>query len=180
MHISLLLLLLLVYASSLCDSISPSSVSLPGTGIFFLGDNMLSDHEQARVRFYLGVSNIFRYRHPRLEGLWGALDQDAEFIIRELLAQLAANDAKIFGTDGEIGFAGKVAGVKAVEEIQFQTGIATADQALCKIGRKLVGRLSAFLGVPIYADVYSGAGWPGDQYSLNGLGSGGGNTFGVG
>lgn len=141
---------------------------------------MLTDHERTRVRFYLGVSSIHRYLNPRLEGLWGALDLDAEFIVQEILGQLSAVDAKLYGSDGEVGYIAKIAGIKAVEEIQFQSGAAVADNAMRKIGRNLVGRLSSLLGVPIYADVYSGAGWPGDNYSANGLGSGGGNTFGMG
>lgn len=141
---------------------------------------MLTDHEKTRVRFYLGVSSIHRYLNPRLEGLWGALDTDAEFIIQEILGQLAVIDSRLFGTDGEAGFAAKAAGIKAVEEIQFQTGAAPVDVSLRKLGRALVGRLSSMLGVPVYADVYGAGGWPGDNYSANGLGGGGGNSFGLG
>ena len=142
---------------------------------------MLTSFEQSRVRFYLGQSTLFRYRNPRLEGVWGALDSDAEEIVRETLVQLSAVDARIFGTDGNLGEVAEAAGVKSVEEIAFAGNGSGMDIAMRKIGRALVGRLSALLGVPVYADVYSGEGWPGDTYSATGgLNGRGGNQFGVG
>jgi len=143
---------------------------------------MLTDAEKTQVRFYLGQGSLYRYLNPRLEGLWAALDSDAENLVRGFLGQLQAIDASIFGVDGALGVAATRAGIKAVEEIQFmgQNGN-VVDDSLRKIGRALVGRLSSLLGVPVYADVFGSQGWPGDSYSEGGLGSGrGGNRMGMG
>jgi hypothetical protein len=142
---------------------------------------MLSDTQKAQVRFVLGQSSIHRYLNPRLEGIWGALDTDAEVLVAQILAQLAVHDARLLGTGSEVGFAAKAAGVKSLEEIAFAGNGGAVDLNLRRICRMLVGRLSSLLGVPIYADIYSSAGWPGDSYSANGLAGGGGtNTFGLG
>lgn len=138
---------------------------------------MLTDSQQEQVRFYLGVSTLFRYRNPRLEGVWATLSSDAEANIISILSQLQVIDTKLFGTGGVPGDAANAAGVKALEEIQFAGNSGRAvEKALCALGRKLVSRLSSIVGVPVYADVYGADGWPGDSYS----GFGGGGTFGLG
>lgn len=149
-------------------------------GAFFI---MLTTAQQTAIRFYLGQSSIHRYLNPRLEGLWGALDSDSENIIITILGQLAAVDNRLFGSGVgfDIGFAAKAAGVKALEEIQFAGDGAAVDRGLRRLGRVLISRLSGILGVPPYADVYGSQGWPGDNYSRNGLSNrGSGNSFELG
>jgi len=137
----------------------------------------LADAEKTQVRFYLGQGSLFRYKNPRLEGIWGALDADAEAILRKILGQLAVVDEQLFGHDGATSRAISAAGIKAVEEIQFAGNGGAVTTELRRLGRNLVGRLSALIGVPIYADVFSDNGWPGDSYSKNGLGGGNGGNM---
>ena len=141
----------------------------------------LTDTEKTQIRFYLGQGSLFRYLNPRLEGIWTSLDSDAETIIRSTLARIVVVDTQLFGDGVSPGTAGASAGIKAVEEIQFSGSSGqSVTVALKHLGRTLVGRLSALIGVPIYADVFSGEGWPGDHYSALGgvFGPGsGGNTF---
>lgn len=139
----------------------------------FVGEPLLTATQQTFVRYYLGFPSVFRYKNPRLEGIWGALDTDAEVIITNLLGQLSAVDAQIFGTAGALGQAAEAAGVKSLEEISFAGNGKAVDEGLRHIGRALVGRLSTLLGVPIQTDVFSGSGWGGDSYSRDGLGGGG-------
>lgn len=141
---------------------------------------MLSDTEKTQVRFYLGQSSLFRYLNPRLEGVFGSIDSDAETIVRKILSQLQQVDAQLYGDGVSASYATTAVGVKAVEEIQFQSGV-NVTVGLRQLGRGLVGRLSALLGVPVYADVYGENGWPGDRYSaLGGMGNGGGNIIPLG
>lgn len=141
---------------------------------------MLTDTQQTQVRFYLGHPSVFRYKNPRLEGIWGALDADAEAIIIGILAQLAAIDAAVFGTGGVIGRAGEVAGVKSLEEISFAGDGDATDKSLRRIGRALVGRLSTITGVPVQTDIFSSSGWGGDRYSNDGLQGGGAGAIKLG
>jgi hypothetical protein len=118
--------------------------------------------------------------NPRLEGVWGALDADAEDIIRQTLARLEQVDELLLGNGSETSYAASAAGVKALEEIQFAgTGAAVTSQ-LKRLGRTLVGRLSSIIGVPVYADVFGESGWPGDSYSANGIAGGGNGGFPLG
>lgn len=129
----------------------------------------LTDTQKAKIRRYLGYPDIFRYKNTRLEGVLQAstLSAEAEALIVADLATLDALDLKLTGSDG---VAVGSAGVKRVDEIELQGGGQTITD-LRSIGRMVVGRISTALGVPIFADFFSAAGYPGDFYSeLGGMG----------
>lgn len=119
--------------------------------------------EKAKIRTVLGYPNLFRYKNPRLESALDAVDTDGEAIVRAELTAIAQVDTELLSGGG--GF--DSAGVKKVDEIEFQTGSVsmTAIAQLQRIGRVHIGRISSFFGTPINGDYYGSTGYPGDPWS---------------
>jgi hypothetical protein len=123
--------------------------------------------EFTKIRAVLGYPNAFRYKNVRLESALVQADADGEVYIRAELAAIAEVDATLL-SDG-VGFSS--AGVKKVDEIEFQTGNgASTVTNLKKLGRHHIGRISAFFGTPIHTDYYGEGGYPGDSWS-DGMGT---------
>lgn len=131
---------------------------------------------------YLGYPDLNRYRDPRLESILSGdqMSDDALALIVPILAQLVANDTLIYGTGGQPGIVGQIAGLKRLEEIEFYQSQAARD--LRVIRKELATRLSNMVGVPFFGDAMGEGGYPGDSFSAGGtMGpAGGGNTFGLG
>lgn len=120
----------------------------------------LTAQQQAQIRQYLGYPDLFRYKNVRLEGaINGNLSAEAEALIDGHLTTLATIDAAL--TSG-VGLT--TAGIKKADEVEF-FGAMTTISALRALGRTVAGRISTALGVPIFADYFGGAGYPGDAYS---------------
>lgn len=138
--------------------------------------------QAAQIRMYLGYPDLYRYKDPRLESILSGdqISDDALALIATILAQLVANDALVYGTGGQPGIAGEIAGLKKLEQIEFYQGQALKDQRITR--GELAGRLSSMLGVPFYGDAMGTQGYPGDSFSASGgLGSpGGGNLIPLG
>lgn len=139
--------------------------------------------QQAQLRMYLGYPDLNRYRDTRLESILGGdqMSDDAIALIVPMLAQLAANDALVYGTGGNPGIVGQIAGLKKLESIEFFQGQSTED--LRTLRKELATRISNMLGVPFFSDSMGPDGYPGDSYSIDGGmgdGGGGGNTFRLG
>lgn len=130
--------------------------------------------QKAQLRRYLGYPDLWRYKNTRLEGAMDAAgeDPDASALVIADLASLAAIDAK-FQAKGMSS-----AGIKRVDEIEFFEGGAVVE-GIVRIGRIIIGRISATLGVPLYADYYGTRGFPGDGF-MGGTGGSGGNLIPLG
>jgi len=126
--------------------------------------------QAAQIRMYLGYPDINRYRDVRLEGILtgDVMSDDAVALIVVILAQLAANDAIMYGTAGVAGDVGASAGIKKADEVEFFAGQSIDD--LGKVREQLAARLSNMLGVPFFGDAFGEAGYPGDQYTIGVLG----------
>jgi hypothetical protein len=138
--------------------------------------------QAAQCRMYLGYPDLYRYMDPRLESILSGdqISADAMTLITGILAQLVANDALIYGTNGQPGITGEIAGLKKLEQIEFYQAQSTKDLRI--IRKELATRLSNMLGVPFYGDAMGEGGYPGDTYSeTGGLGNpGGGNLIPLG
>jgi hypothetical protein len=133
----------------------------------------LSSMEKAKLRLYLGYPNQFRYKNTRLESTFDSIDDDAEVLVRDLLGRFDDLDELIDASSADA-----TGTLKQVDEIQFYPN-ANAGKSGGIVGiqlaqaKRLVTRLSTILGVPIYADIFSAEGYPGDRFSeLGGLGGG--------
>jgi len=134
----------------------------------------LSSMAKAKIRLYLGYPNQFRYKNTRLESTFDSIDDDAEVLLRDLLNRFDDLDELIDKSSGDA-----TGTLKRVDEIEFYPN-ANASKSGGIVGiqleqaKRLVTRISTILGVPIYADIFSRSGYPGDRFSdLGGLGSGG-------
>ena len=120
--------------------------------------------QKVKIRLYLGYPNLYRYKHTRLESAMDAVEPDAETLVAADLTALDAIQSNLstsVATDG---------GIKRVDEVEFfsESGSRKEGRAAA---RQIVTRISTILGVPIYADVFGEAGYPGDAWSeLGGLG----------
>jgi hypothetical protein len=130
--------------------------------------------EEALIRRYLGYPDLWRYKDTRLEGAMDTAsnDPDAVALIRADLAALADIDVKF------IARAVSHAGVRRVDEIEF-FGEGSILNDLRRVGRTVAGRISATLGVPLYADYFGTSGYPGDAF-MGGIGGSGGNIIPLG
>lgn len=133
---------------------------------------MLSSQEKAQIRLYLGYPNQFRYKHTRLESTFDSIDADAETLLRDLLQRFGDLDELIDSSS-----ANATGTLKKVDDVEFYPN-ANASLAGGVVGiqiaqaKRLVTRISTILGVPIYADIFSGKGYPGDTFSeLGGMGA---------
>lgn len=132
---------------------------------------MLSSFEKSQLRLYLGYPSLFRYKDTRLESTFDSVDSDAEQLLRDLLLRFSDIDDAIdlSATDGQ-------GTLKAVDEIQFyqnfKNGVAAGlTETQTARAKQLVTRMSVILGVPLYGDIFSPDGYPGDTFSeLGGLG----------
>lgn len=134
--------------------------------------------QAAQIRMYLGYPDLYRYKDPRLESILSGdqISDDALALIVTILAQLVANDALVYGTNGQPGIVGEIAGLKKLEQIEFYQGQSVKD--LRGTRGELAGRLSNMLGVPFYSDAMGTQGYPGDSFSREGgLGNGGGGNL---
>ncbi len=131
---------------------------------------MLQPTEKARIRLYLGYPDLLRYKHSRLESMLTSLSDEAETLVRENLAALVTVESLLLTSTGN-------AGIRRVDEIWFDTGTSQLTGQR-KAGRQYVSRLSILLGVPIYSDVFGGAGYLGDKFS--GYERGGAGFYSVG
>lgn len=118
--------------------------------------------ELTKIRAVLGYPNAYRYKNPRLESALVQADSDGEAYIRSELAAIVEIDAAMMSG----GMAFDAAGVKKVDEIEFQTGSnQTVLSQLQRAGRVHIARISDFFGTPINADYYGQNGYPGDPWS---------------
>ncbi len=135
---------------------------------------MLQPLERSRIRLFLGAPDAFRYLDTRLESILGNISDEGEILVRECLAALVVIDNLIL----TVGIPN--VGLARVDEIWFQKNASqTVISQQRKAGRNYVARLSIILGVPPYADYFSNAGWPGDNFSGLG-GANGGGFYGIG
>lgn len=126
----------------------------------------LSSAEKAQVRMYLGLPSFWRYLDYRTEGSLATIDNDpdVEALVRTVLSNLVAVDAKI----QQMSLT--VAGIKRVDDVEFFKSSQVLE--IRKVGRNYVARLSILTGVGIYSDYYGETGYLGDKYSAGGLTSG--------
>jgi hypothetical protein len=122
-----------------------------------------SNAEKAKIRTVLGYPNLFRYKNPRLESALESVDADGEVIVRAELAAIAEIDTALLSG----GSAFDSAGLKKVDEVEFQTGSISLTVAaqMQRTGRIHIGRISSFFGTPINGDYYGSGGYPGDPWS---------------
>lgn len=134
---------------------------------------MLTDTQKAQIRLYLGYSDVYRYKHYRLESILTNLSPEAEILIADALAKLATIETTLLdaGTNG--------AGVKRVDEIWF-FGAFERTGVIRNIGRQYVSRISITVGVPVYSDVFGKTGYLGDSFSPGGARYGNGSFYGLG
>lgn len=131
----------------------------------------LSSPQRAKLRLLLGYPSLFRYKDTRLESTFDSIDADAEALIVDLLGRFDDFDELIDQSSEDA-----TGTLKKVDEIEFyQNPNATAAGGVVGIqtarAKQLVTRISTILGVPLYADIFSADGYPGDRFSeLGGLG----------
>jgi hypothetical protein len=111
----------------------------------------LTDAQKDSVRQYVGWNFRFRQTDSQLELALNAVDQDAT-VQATVIAQLAALvdiDARIVGAYERIKAKVLIGDVELMESQEIAI--------LRSEGRRGVGRLAAYLGVPVRQDVYSSA-----------------------
>lgn len=110
----------------------------------------LTDAQKDSVRQYVGWTFRFRQTDSQLEMALVAVDADAtvQATVIAMLASLASIDASITDAYDRIK-------AKSVDEIQLMESQEIA--ILRSEGRRFVGRLAGYLGVPVRQDVYSSA-----------------------
>lgn len=132
-----------------------------------------SEAQKAQIRRYLGYPDVFRYANTRLES---ALDvvggrPDTQALIESDLTALAVIETQLTNAVAS-------GGIKKVDEIEFfeigQTSKIRSD------GRRICGRLSITLGVPLAGDAFGEQGYGGDEFMGTGFQYGSGGMFGVG
>ena len=111
----------------------------------------LSDAQRAQVRKYLGWPARWWQTTSQLEQAMNALDQAAAELaeVLTMLTELAAHDARITACYGRL----KAMKVGSIELTGHGEILALRSE-----GRRLSGRLSAKLGVPIIQDAWGSGG----------------------
>ncbi len=126
-----------------------------------------SESEKAAVRRYLGFPSVYRASNPRLENAMDVVGAQPEVVLQVQsdlsgIAQIEANLLALLPS----------AGVKKVDEIEFFDG--GQQKAMKDEGRRLCGRLSTTMGVPLVGDAFGGSGYEGDGWGGVGFQYGGG------
>lgn len=111
----------------------------------------LTDAQKDSVRQYVGWNFRFRQTDSQLEMALSAVDQDAtvQTTVIGMLATLTAVDAAILDAYSRIKAKTLVGEVELMESQEIAI--------LRSEGRRGVGRLAGYLGVPVRQDVYSSA-----------------------
>ncbi len=131
-----------------------------------------SDAQKAQIRRYLGFPDVFRYANTRLESAMDVVGGRPE-----VQSQVESDLAAITQIESDLLSALPSAGIKKVDEVEFfERG---QQQALRQEGRRLCGRLSTTMGVPLVGDAFGTEGYRGDDFMGVGFQYGGG-MFGVG
>lgn len=113
--------------------------------------------QEVKIREYLGVPDLFRYRDSRLE--------DAIKIVGshpESQAAVEAILAKIAGVEESLQSALATAGMKRAEDVEWYR--AEEIESKRTEGRRHCARLSQFLGVPILSDAFGTQGYVDDEW----------------
>lgn len=116
----------------------------------------LTDAQKAKVRLYLGFSDISRQTptHWRLESiLAGSLSAEGEAVIVDLLSQLATVDTDLASVQGA-----SRAGIVSVDNggVVWSSNGMSAATSVANRGRMLVRRLARTIGVEPFADMFGG------------------------
>lgn len=106
-----------------------------------------TEAQRVSIRTYLGYPSVSV--DSSLDGAIDAAGQSPaiQSQVEAILAQLALVDAKQTGVLGQ-------AGIKRADEIEFFEGSSLRDVGA--LGRTLVRRLAALLGVGVAVDIYGG------------------------
>lgn len=107
----------------------------------------LTDDEKARIRMYLGYSDVNRQLQPGIEAAMNAVSAEGEVLIREILTKLAQLDATIASAQSTFR-------LKRAEDVEFFEGSGSLP-ALYAEGERCVNRLAAILGVPVLSSSYA-------------------------
>ena len=132
-----------------------------------------TDDQKTQIRRYLGFPDVFRASNTRLESAMDVIGgrSEVQSMIESDLAAITAIEAKL--TDSLSS-----AGIKKVDEIEFFE--AGQRKAIREEGRRLCGRLSITMGVPLVADAFGERGYMGDGFMGAGFQYGNGGMFPVG
>src|SRR5581483_5219946 len=111
----------------------------------------LTDAQKDSVRQYMGWTFRFRQTDSQLELALNAVDQDAtvQASVISMLAVLADVDSRIVGAYERIKAKVLVGDAELMESQEIAI--------LRSEGRRGVGRLASYLGVPVRQDVYGSA-----------------------
>lgn len=115
------------------------------------------DAQKAQIRRYLGFPDVFRYANTRLESAMDVVGGRAE-----VQAQVETDLAAIAAVESKLTEALTSAGIKKVDEVEFFE--AGQRKALRDEGRRMCGRLSITMGVPLAADAFGDTGYTGDSW----------------
>lgn len=109
----------------------------------------LTETQRDQVRQYVGWTFRFRQTDSQLELALNAVDQDTtvQATVIVILGQLATIDTAITDAYSRIQAKALVGEVELMESQEISI--------LRSEGRRFVGRLAGYLGVPVYQDVYS-------------------------
>ena len=122
-----------------------------------------TDVEKAQIRRYLGYPDIYRDHTPWLESAMdvvGARTEVAAMVSADLVS-LAIVETSLTSTLSS-------GGLKRIDDIEFYEGSQVAS--ISHAGRRLVGRISVTLGIPICSDVFGGDGYMGGMRNVVALG----------
>lgn len=113
----------------------------------------LTNAQKAKIRLYLGYSDMSRQGFQDLEGVMNNLSTDAETIVIAALASLATIDTSL----DDVASANR-AGIIEVDNggVKWENGSAPS-RAIAAAGRRHVNRIASTLGIRIRADMF-GAG----------------------
>ena len=123
-----------------------------------------TEAQKLKIRVYLGIPSIYRYRDPRLEGAITVVGNDAD-----ASAEVVSILAKLATVETDIDSAMTTAGLKRADEVEWYAGKGgTAGNAVVEAqaakGRRWCSRLSQILGTPIVNDAFGTQGYGGDWY----------------
>jgi hypothetical protein len=110
----------------------------------------LSTAQKARIRYYLGYSDVSQGGSPnRLELAMQDITSDAQTIVVEILAAIAT-------VETQLTTAGTRAGIVSVDNggVVWSSDGLSPLRALANEGRRQVGRLSSMFGVMPHGDVF--------------------------
>lgn len=129
-----------------------------------------SDAQKALIRRYLGFPDVLRQSNTRLESAMDVVGGRAEVqaLIETDLAALAAVETQLTNAISS-------GGIKKVDEIEFFENGQRA--AIRSEGRRLCGRLSITMGVPLVGDAFGEQGYGGDGFMGVGFQYGSGGMF---